>query len=297
VTHVDILVIGDVMLDVIVRPSGPLVRGSDRAAVIRLHPGGSGANQATWIAALGGRVALVARVGAADAAEQAAALRRAGVRPLLAADPERPTGVLVALLDPDGERSFLTDRGANAALCRADLPDAALADLRLLHVSGYALFTPDSCAAVREFAANAAARGIPWTVDAASAGFLAELGPERFLDWTAGADTLFANADEAAALAGTADPARQLARLGERYRRVVIKRGAAGAEAVAHGEAPCAVAAPAVTAADTTGAGDAFLAGFLLARLRGAPLAECLADGVIQGGRATTLPGGRPPSR
>jgi len=57
----DILVVGDVMPDVIVRPHGPMVRGSDRAATIRNSPGGSGANQAAWIGHLGGRVAFAGR--------------------------------------------------------------------------------------------------------------------------------------------------------------------------------------------------------------------------------------------
>ncbi len=294
-TAPDILVVGDVMTDVIVRPHGKLVRGSDRAATIRLAAGGSGANQAAWIGHLGGNVAFAGRVGVADAEAQAAELRRHGVTPLLAADDNLPTGLLVTLLDPDGERSFLTDRGANAALCRDDLPDALLAGLRLVHVSGYSYFSAGPRAAVRDFCAAAVARKLPVTVDAGSAGFLAEVGPAQFFDWTRGADTLFANADEAATLAGTADVSRQLAVLCRHYDTVVVKRGAAGAVAVSRDEAPCEVAAPAADVVDTTGAGDAFLAGFLLRRLAGGNLPSCLAAGVAHGAQATTRLGGRPP--
>ncbi len=291
----DILVVGDVMTDIIVRPHGALVRGSDRAATIRTAAGGSGANQAAWIGHLGGRVGFAGRVGAADARAQAELLRRHGVIPHLAADAALPTGLLVTLLDPDGERSFLTDRGANAALCRDDLPDSLLDGMRLLHVSGYSLFADGARGAVLEVMAAAAARGLPVTLDAGSAGFLADVGAARFLQWTAGADTLFANADEAAMLTGETDSQRQLLSLRRHFTTAVIKRGAAGAVAATRDGAVHAVAAPPVAVIDTTGAGDAFLAGFLLARLAGADLPGCLAAGVRQGSRAAGLLGGRPP--
>jgi sugar/nucleoside kinase (ribokinase family) len=290
-----ILVVGDVMTDVIVRPHGPLVRGSDRDATIRTAPGGSGANQAAWLGHLGAEVGFVARVGAADAGAQAAALRAAGVTPHLAADADLPTGLLVTLLDPDGERSFLTDRAANANLSAADLPDSLLDGTALLHISGYSLFSDAPRASVLAFAATARARRITVTLDAASAGFLAEVGPARFLGWTDGIETLFANADEAEVLAGAADPQAQLAALSARFPVVVLKRGAAGAMALARGGAVLSQASPAVAAIDSTGAGDAFLAGFLDARLRGADLAGCLAAGVALGALAATRLGGRPP--
>lgn len=290
----EILVIGDVMRDVIVRPRGPLVPGSDCPAAIALHPGGAGANAAAWLARFGARVALAARVGAADHAAQCAALVGAGVVPCLAADPERPTGTLVALIDAAGERSFLTDRGANAALARGDLPDALLPRLRHLHVAGYALFAPGPRAAVLDFAAAAAAQGVPWSVDAASTAFLAACGAGAFLAWTGTAALFFANEAEAALLVGDAGPERQLSALGAARRIVVLKRGAAGAIAAAPGTPPIALPASAVEIADTVGAGDAFLAGFLAARLGGATLAACLAAGIAAGARAAAQPGGQP---
>jgi sugar/nucleoside kinase (ribokinase family) len=290
----EILVVGDVMTDIIVRPLGPLVRGSDRSAKIRPMPGGSGANQAAWLGFLGARVAFAGRVGAADLDAQAALLRAHGVVPRLAADPELPTGLLVTLLDPDGERSFFSDRGANTRLCRDDLPDSLLAGIRNLHVSGYSLFADGPRAALLALRDGARRLGIGVSVDACSAGFLREVGPARFVDWTQGA-TLFANADEAETLTGETEADQQLAALAARYPTVVLKRGAAGAMAARAGTTESA-AAPVVAAVDTTGAGDAFLAGFLHAQLAGAALADCLAAGVALGARATTRLGGRPPS-
>jgi sugar/nucleoside kinase (ribokinase family) len=290
----EILVIGDVMRDVVVRPRAAPVPGSDCPAAIALHRGGSGANPATWLARLGVRVALAARVGAADHAAECAALARAGVIPYLAADPALPTGTLVALIDEAGERSFLTDRGANAALARADLPDALLASLRHLHVAGYALFAPGPRAAVLDFVAAAAARGVRWSVDAASTGFLAACGAAAFLGWTATADLFLANSAEATLLAGEAAAERQLAALGADRRLVIVKRGAAGAIGAGPGLDPVALAAPAVATEDTIGAGDAFLAGFLAARLRGEAMAGCLAAGIAAGAEAASRPGGQP---
>lgn len=283
------------MTDIVVRPAGPLLRGTDRDATIRPMPGGAGANLAAWLGYLGLAVTLLARVGAADAVAQEAALARHGVRPLLARDGQNPSGCLIALIDPDGERSFLTDRGANAALCRADLPDAALDGAAWLHLSGYPLFLDGPRAAALDYAAAARRRGIPVSVDAASAGFLAQGDPARFLDWTAGAEVLFANADEAALLAPATDAATQLCALAGLYPVVVLKRGAAEAVAWSAEAGTVSAPAPRVHVADTTGAGDAFAAGFIAARLCGTGLGDALAHAVATGAEAVARTGARPP--
>lgn len=291
-----ILVIGDVFTDVIVQPEGPILPGSDRRARIGLHPGGSACNQAAWLAHLGMPVALAGRVGRRDAAEQARALLDAGVTPRLGIDDSRATGMLIAIISEDGERSFLTDRGANDGLAIEDLPVSLLAGLDLVHVSGYALFTPGPRAAVMSLMAVARARGIAVTVDPASVGFLDEVGRDNFLGWTRDASILFPNQDEAAFLAGSSDPLTQVRFLTERYGLVAVKRGAAGAE-VANAEIRLKAVPPPVEVVDTTGAGDAFLAGFLAARLAGRGLEQCLAEAVRIGAEATTAMGGRPPAR
>src|SRR5208337_126246 len=184
-----ILLIGDVMTDVIVRPEGPLARGSDRRAAIAIEPGGSAANQAAWLASFGVAVDLVARVGAADVEAEASRLRQAGVTPHLVGDPERQTGRLVALIDPSGERSFFTDRGANDALSAADIPDALIAGGAHIHLSGYSFFAPSPRQAMLDVLSRAG--GKPVSVDPASAEFLREVGARAFLAWTKGAAILF----------------------------------------------------------------------------------------------------------
>ena len=279
------------MTDVIVRPEGPLAKGSDRRASIVFRPGGSAANQAAWLAAFGAEVDFVARVGAADVGSETARLKAASVRPWLAGDAELETGRLIALIDKSGERSFFTDRGANEALEADDIPDRLIADAGLIHLSGYSFFAPSPRGAVRDVMRRAEAK--PVSVDPASAEFLREAGADNFLAWTRGAAILFPNSEEAAILAGSDDPETQCARLAALYPLVVIKRGAAGCEA-AEGARRWRVSAPKVEAIDTTGAGDAFVAAFLAARLAGADIEAALERAAAAGALASTIVGGRP---
>ena len=288
------LVIGDVMIDTIVRPEGAIVIGSDRRASIVTRPGGSAANQAVWLAHFGVQVDFVGRVGAADLDRESERFRKAKVEPTLAADPRHETGRLIALVDPSGERSFLTDRGANEALAPADIPPALIERADVVHLSGYSFVSASPRAAAIRAIARAAGR--PIGVDPASAEFLREIGPANFLAWTRGATMLFPNSEEAAVLAETDDPDAQAARLAAHYPLVVIKRGVHGAEAIA-GERRWRAAAPLVKAIDSTGAGDAFVAAFLAGKMRGAPIEACLEDACAAGAAATEFVGARPDSR
>lgn len=289
-----ILVVGDVMTDVIVRPEGPLVRGSDRRASIRSRPGGSGANQAVWFGSMGTRVSFVARVGAADKPHLEAYFKGFHVDPILVADALLPSGVLVTIVDPDGERSFLTDRGANLALSPSDMPVWLLDDTRLLMVSGYSYFAEGPRNAVRWLTGEARRRHIPLAVDAASVGFLEEVGASDFFDWTCGAEILFCNADEAATLSGADDLETQMRRLGTHYPRVAIKRGALGAALGGRDGVELSLPAPVVEVVDSTGAGDAFAAAFLTAELAGKSAGQCLGEGIAAGAAAVRTLGGQP---
>lgn len=289
-----VLVVGDVMTDVIVVPDGPIVRGSDRRATVRSRPGGSGANQAVWLGAMGADVVFAARVGAADRAMYENYFRGLGVSPVLAGDPDMPSGVLVTIVDPDGERSFLTDRGANLNLSPKDLPDSLLDDVAMVMVSGYSFFAPGPRAAVQALFAEARARGLAVAVDPASVGFLVEVGPGQFVDWTRGATAIFANESEAEALTGAVGHEEQMRALGQHYKTVVIKRGALGAAIGGRDGVRIELPAPSVSVLDTTGAGDAFAGGFIAASVAGADEAEALAKGIAAGARAVQSIGGQP---
>jgi sugar/nucleoside kinase (ribokinase family) len=289
-----VLVIGDVMTDIIVKPEGPTAVGADTRATIRMLPGGSGANQAAWLAGEGVDVRFVARVGRADHAEQLAVLRAQGVHARLVADDSLPTGKLVTLTSA-AERSFFTDRGANESLCRADMPDTLLDGVDLVQVTGYVLFHPGPRAAALELLAEAKRRGIPFTVDPSSWSFLKEVGPEKFLAWIEGARICFPNEIEVAVLSGADDLKEQLAALSRHFPLVVVKHGTEAAyaferETGRRWSAPV----PKVAAIDASGGGDAFFAGFIAAYLDGEDMGTCLHRGVALGARAATTLGGRP---
>lgn len=289
-----VLVIGDVMTDIIVRPEGPIVPGSDRRAEIRNRPGGSGANQAVWLAAAGAEVMFAARVGAQDKPMYENYFRGRGVLPLLTGDEELPSGVLVTLLDPSGERSFLTDRGANLNLGADGFADDLLDGVGMIVVSGYSFFANGPRAAVQTVLSKARAKGIAIAIDPASVGFLDEVGPQLFRDWVGEAGWLFANESEAELLSGEAAFDEQMRALGRQFTHVVIKRGRFGAVLGGKDGITHSLPAPIVTVLDTTGAGDAFAGGFIAALMAGGGLEQCLARGIEAGGKAVQFVGGQP---
>lgn len=293
-----LLVVGDVITDVVARHRGPLAPGTDTAASIRTVPGGAGANVACWAAYRGtAEVRLLGRVGADAAAWHERELAARGVRPLLVVDGRAPTGTVICLVDGDAaaERTFLTDSGASLRLEPADWSDALLDGVARLHLSGYLLFAGPS----REFVAVASkaarARGVPVSLDPASAGFLARLGADRFLSLVDGVDVLLPSRDEACLLTGLPDVADAAARLSRHVPLVVAKQGAEGALLARSGEVYARVPAEPVTPRDTTGAGDAFTGAFLAALLAGAGPEQAAREGCRAGARAVELTGGRPP--
>jgi sugar/nucleoside kinase (ribokinase family) len=295
-----LLVVGDVVTDVVARHRGPLAAGTDTAAVIRTLPGGAGANVACWAVHAGcADVRLLGRVGADAADWHERELLAGGVRPRLVVDPEAATGTVICLVDAGAaaERTFLTDSGASLRLGPADWSDALLDGVARLHLSGYLLFTESSRALAGTALAAARARGVPVSLDPASAGFLAELGVDRFLAFAEGLDLLLPSRDEACLLTGLPDPVDAAAKLSRLVPLVVAKAGADGALVARSGAVLARV--PAVPAAprDTTGAGDAFTGAFLAALLAGAAPEEAAVRGCRAGAEAVRRVGGRPPHR
>ncbi|WP_240203456.1 PfkB family carbohydrate kinase [Streptomyces actuosus] len=298
--HGALLVVGDVVTDVVARHRGPLAAGTDTAAGIRTLPGGAGANVACWAAHHGcADVRLLGRVGADTAAWHERELSACGVRPRLVVDPHAPTGTVICLVDADAaaERTFLTDSGASLRLDPGDWSDELLDGVARLHLSGYLLFAEPSRALVATAGAAARARGVPVSLDPASAGFLAELGADRFLELAGGVDVLLPSRDEACLLTGLSDAADAAAALSRRVPLVVAKLGPLGALVARGGAVTARIAAVTATPCDTTGAGDAFTGAFLAALLAGAPPEAAAETGCGAGAAAVERVGGRPAPR
>ncbi|WP_030348017.1 carbohydrate kinase family protein [Streptomyces sp. NRRL S-1022] len=294
-----LLVVGDVVTDVVARHRGPLAAGTDTAAVIRTLPGGAGANVACWAAHAGcADVRLLGRVGADAAVWHERELVAAGVRPSLVVDAEAATGTVICLVDAGAaaERTFLTDSGASLRLSPADWSDALLDGVARLHLSGYLLFTEASRALAETAVTAARARGVPVSLDPASAGFLIELGVDRFLAFAERLDLLLPSRDEACLLTGLPDPADAAAKLSRVVPLVVAKAGADGALVARSGTVVARVPAVPATPRDTTGAGDAFTGACLAALLAGAGPKDAAARGCRAGAEAVRRVGGRPPA-
>ena len=264
-----IVVLGDLMLDVVVRPDGAIKPTSDTPSSVRLTRGGAAANFAVALAQSGHDVTYVALVGDDLAANVAlSALAQSGVATNVDIV-DAPTGIVVALVAEDGQRAMLTERGANQLLTveRA----LRLSDLGAehVHISGYTFLDPASRPAAKAVLARARERGVPVSVDVCSLEPLKKTTPEIFLGAVSGATMLFANEEESLALTDTRDVESALRFLEERFFEVVITLGAKGALCQI-GKEGFRVPATAGLVLDTTGAGDAATGTYLGERLRGA---------------------------
>jgi sugar/nucleoside kinase (ribokinase family) len=292
-----VVVVGDLMTDTVAHAAMALARGSDTPATVSMHGGGSGANVAAWLAVDGAEVAFVGRRGADIAGRNRdMELMGYGVDARLVMDPDRPTGTCVVMITHKGDHTTLSDPGANAALSPDDLPQDLFAPGGHLHVSGYTLLNPGSRQAVLAAFGDAQRAGMSISVDGASSAPLARVGAEPFLQLTNGALLLFVNPDQGKVLTGREDPGQAARVLNAWYPHVVMKLGSDGAMMYSGGRPdPIRVSGPPVEhVVDGTGAGDAFIAGFLPAWLDKKPAGEALASGCRLAAKALGLVGARP---
>ena len=279
------------MLDVVLAPAVPLASGTDVAGRVSLVQGGSAANTARWLGRLGARSSLIASVGRdAEGRALVDAIRRDGVQPRVSRVAGARTGRIGVVVAPGGERSFVADRGAADLLSPDDLQPAWFDRADALHLPVYSLLGEPLGLAGRRAVDLARGAGAVVSVDLASIGPLLAAGRRaaRSLIVDVAPDVLFATAAEADAFLG----GQGLDGLLDVAPTAVVKRGAKGATVLTRlgpSRSRFEVATEHMVVTDTTGAGDAFDAGFLVgwfaARAAGRSLPASLQRAAIVGHR------------
>ena len=318
---IDIVAMGDAIVDVIAScdeeflirhqlPKGSMQLLTPQQAdalyaemgVAREMSGGSAANSMAGIAAMGGRSAFIGQV----AEDQLGLIfehdmHALGVRfdtPPLSRGPDGsgpPTGRCLILVSPDAQRTMNTCPGASHELSVDTLDHDLIASAAILYLEGY-LWGPDKPrqAMLRAIEiAHAAGREVAFTL---SESVCIAGRKDRFAAMidSGGVDLLFANEDEALQLTGRTDLAAAFEDLKAKVETLVVTSGAAGATAMRGAETITIPAAPVRQVVDTTGAGDLFAAGFLVARAKGQGLERCLWTGAIAAGEVIQHYGARP---
>jgi sugar/nucleoside kinase (ribokinase family) len=242
--------LGDLTLDIVVRLAGPLATGGDTDAQIVLSPGGQAANVAAWAVALGVSARFVGKHGDDRAGQLATeGLAQKGVD--VVGPVAKRNGVICSLVSPDGERSMASDRGVAADLRPDELEPAWLDDNEHLFVSGYALMREPARSAALRAAELARGNGAAVSVDLASWSAIRDVGVSEFRAAVEALapDVVFANEDEERVVGGMLPDVTW-----------ILKRGAAGVWFDGDERA----ALPVERVVDTTGAGDALAAGWIV---------------------------------
>ena len=290
VDQVTLVVVGDIAWDILIRPEDEFVWGTDVYGAVRLSPGGSAANVAVWARRLGARVTLAGKIGDdALGVLMRANLDREGVSDGVQVVRGGATTRVAALVSPHGERAFVTDKESVLGFAPGDLDPALLNGADLVFVSGYAVFSSASAAFLSPFLDEARRRGVRIAFDPSSFDLVASYGPTRLLREVGHVDFLMVNEAEAVTLHPDA-PAALLDTTGT----VVVKRGANGASVTRRNLSRSAVA-PRIEVVDTTGAGDAFDAAFLVEYVRRGDADAALAAGNRIGAFVARHLGAQPP--
>ena len=288
-----ILCLGDVALDVIAQLKEPINYGNDTASRISTHPGGQAANVATWITRTNNRSVLVARVGNDPVGFALVSdLDKYGVEHKGLMNSGRPSGVVVILVDSNGERTMFPDNGANADLEVSDLPP--LDDIDGVFLSGYALLDFRSRETALAMIKKFQEKKIPIFFDPTTTGAMKVVSKSEILNWVSMVDGILLNNEEARYLGESSDLEEAEENLLKRAQLVIIKQGSRGATGVYKDQF---AKVPAVTTnvVDTTGAGDSFAAGFIPKWLETNNLEEALTAGTALAAKCVSIVGARPP--
>jgi ribokinase len=294
-----IVAVGDLVWDVLTKPDSMLLPGGDTTGQIELAPGGSAANVAAWVARVGMPAGFVGKVGADALGDLIVEnMQREGVKLSVSRTSERDTGVILVLIDRAGQRSMVTNQGADFYLLPEDLPEQMLRECGHVHITGWSLFTDPPRAAAIRAAQIAKAGGALVSFDPASYQQILELGYDKFARITAELpiDIIFPNRDEGRALTGEREPQAIARALHQRYpgATVALKLDREGCFVLDDGHAQH-YPTSGDPALDATGGGDAFDAAFLARYARDRDLAAAARFANAVAGWVVARYGARPP--
>jgi len=275
--------LGDLVYDVLVQSEEEeLSLESDITAHIIVRPGGSAANfavQAARLLGAGGQVSFISKVGQDDSGiALVQSLAREGVQPRVAVESGgRPTGTVLVFVNRSGRRTMVTDPGASRTLTVAELEAHAdlLTTAHAFHLTSYSLFTAPPRTAALRACQLAKQGGALVSLDPSSHHLIETLGRDRYiaLAEAAAADIFLPNLDEGRLLSGEYEP-EAVAQVLHRFAPIVaLKLGASGCLVSQQGGNIQHVAIVPHVTVDTTGAGDAFAAAFVVGYLRSGELA------------------------
>jgi sugar/nucleoside kinase (ribokinase family) len=259
-----LVLVGSVVVDVLMYVDRLPDRGGDLLAREALAGAGGGFNVLAAAARLGMRAAYGGRTGAGVFGARARqALQEAGIAALLPPDERADTGLVVGLVEPDGERTFVTAPGAESRLEADDLRALPLQAGDAVYVSGYDLVYPVSGRSLEGWLPGLS-QEVLLAVDTGP--LVADIPAERLRRVLARTDLLSLSAQEATTLSGLQDPAEAAAQLAARLARgglAVVRAGPRGCWLATDAAEPLHVPGWPARVVDTTGAGDAHVAAFL----------------------------------
>ncbi|MBM3731742.1 MAG: carbohydrate kinase family protein [Actinobacteria bacterium] len=282
------LSIGDIMMDVSVVIKSEIEFAGDTRAKVTSQGGGAAANVAVWLAEANQDVFLNTRVGDDQPGEYLLReLANRGVKNSQRQIKGESTGVVVVLVDKNGERSMFPDSGANSGLSLKDLPD--LNQFEVTYFSGYALINPQSRRNALEILESLK---MPIVIDPGTVGALNNIPLIEIKNWLSHAAVLILNGEEAKYISNKNKILDALKDLKKIVPTVVIKLGDKGAIAIDKEIVEVGIGRK--KPIDTTGAGDAFVAGFISQWFKSYDLRDAINQGSILASKCISFVGAWP---
>ena len=282
---------GDLNVDLTISLRHELVIGSDTDGDVQLTGGGSAANVAAWATGAGTPARFVGPLGEDHLGDYLInEMTSRGVHLVATKRAGQQTRSVAALIGPDGNRSLVSDQNNLIALEPTDFDAAWFKGVDWLHLTAYTFIAEQSRELFVKLTSHALSNGIGFSIDPSAAELLrSNCDHAQVITAFSDAGVLFPSHDEAEYLTGLSDPveaAKQLLALAD---CVAVTCGPDGVVVAQRDQEPFSVSARPTELVNTLGCGDAFVAGFLSARLDGLSTPACADRGLDVAAQATRI--------